>query len=365
MTYTVGTLFSGIGVPDLCARLLGMATVWQVEKEAFPQAVLRKNFPEAELHGDIFDCHDLPYVDLIVAGFPCQPFSVAGQRQGERDPRYLVPEMLRVIDEVRPRVVLLENVPGFASLDDGQSFKRLLGALAEMGLDAEWGHIRASDVGAPHQRERWWLVGYTESNRDRRERICMADTQGKARQPNVWREPDSYDEVVVNAGGARCEGYSRAVGMGTELAGADDTGLELADAASVRQGKLQGGDETRQPSTIDTSPALGVAQRSGRSRDARRWADAQPADGYAWDGRETQPGLGRVLDGLASGVDGFRPYPARPGQPQHAFEPPRVTSRNDSRAKRLKALGNSMAVDVVFEVMLAIRTWLETENAHG
>src|SRR5690606_37716656 len=101
--YTVGTLFSGIGVPDLAAELLGMTTVWQVEKEPFAQKVLRKNFPNAALYGDIFEVSNLPYVDVVVAGFPCQPFSLAGKRMGEKDDRYLVPEMFRVIEEVQPR----------------------------------------------------------------------------------------------------------------------------------------------------------------------------------------------------------------------------------------------------------------------
>lgn len=161
MTYTIGTLFSGIGVPDLAARLLGMTTVFQVEKDVYCQQVLRKNFPEAQLYGDIFDVRDLPQVDVMVAGFPCQPFSLAGKRLGERDERYLVPEMFRVIEEVKPRVVLFENVTGFTSIAAGRTFRDFLRALAGMGYDAEWGVVSASDFGAPHQRERWWCVAHT------------------------------------------------------------------------------------------------------------------------------------------------------------------------------------------------------------
>lgn len=304
MTYTVGTLFSGIGVPDLCARLLGMETVWQVEKEAFPQAVLRKNFPEAVLHGDIFDCHDLPYVDVVVAGFPCQPFSVAGKQEGDRDPRYLVPEMLRVIDETRPRICLLENVPGFASLDDGKSFKSLLGALAEMGLDAEWGHIRASDVGAPHVRERWWLVGYSTST-----------DAGRAYQ-------GGRASFQPRRNGGR--------GRGDDLGNTDCQRRQEREAATFK-------------------PGMGFT--------GGRYGTAEPENAG-----QPQPRLGRVIDGVANWMDGFIGYPAAPNRQQYADELPRVSASPAQRDARLKALGNSMAVDVVFEIMRAIKLWLEAED---
>jgi DNA (cytosine-5)-methyltransferase 1 len=128
---SIGSLFTGIGGIDLGFQCAGF---------------------------DIYECHNLPYVDVITAGFPCQPFSVAGKQAGRDDERFLVPEMMRVINECQPKMVFLENVPGFASLNDGAEFKSLLRAFAEMGFDAQWGHSRASDAGAPHQRERWFFI---------------------------------------------------------------------------------------------------------------------------------------------------------------------------------------------------------------
>lgn len=309
--YTIGTAFSGIGVPDLAARLLGMETVFQIEKDEFCQRVLRKHFPEATLYGDIFDVSNPPYVDVFAAGFPCQPFSVAGRRQGERDERYLVPEMLRVIDETKPRVCLLENVPGFASLDDGRTFKRLLGALAEMGMDAEWGHLRASDFGAPHQRERWWLVAHSASSE--------------------W------------VAGRKITGELRAQMGDTDRNNTYGYGGELGYADSER---LQGQRTARQS-------VMGTRYRAWTSE----------GTGYRGNGeRATQSRLGRVLDGTAHRLDGFVPYPARPGQAQFDFEPPRVTTRKDLRAARLKALGNTMAFDVAFALMAAIQAWLISQD---
>jgi DNA (cytosine-5)-methyltransferase 1 len=158
-------LFSGIGGIDLAFTAAGFDVRWQVEIDPYCQKVLRKHapqyWPNAQLHTDIYDCHDLPHVDVIVAGYPCQPFSLAGKRLGVNDDRYLVPELFRVIEEVRPYAALFENVPGFTSIDDGNTFAEFLRALAEMGYDAEWGRVSASGVGAPHKRERWVCVGAT------------------------------------------------------------------------------------------------------------------------------------------------------------------------------------------------------------
>jgi DNA (cytosine-5)-methyltransferase 1 len=165
--FTVGSLFSGIGGIDLAFAAAGFDVRWQVEIDPYCRAVLAKHaphyWPNAEQHADIYDCHDLPHVDVVVAGFPCQPFSLAGKRLGVNDDRYLVPELFRVIEEVRPYAALFENVPGFTSIDDGNTFADFLRALAEMGYDAEWGRLSAAGVGAPHKRERWIGVAYRDS----------------------------------------------------------------------------------------------------------------------------------------------------------------------------------------------------------
>lgn len=325
MTYTVGTLFSGIGVPDLAAKLLGMATVWQVEKEPYCQQVLRARFPEATLYGDIFDCHDLPYVDVIVAGFPCQPFSLAGRRLGENDERYLVPEMFRVIQEVKPRVVLFENVPGFASIADGDTFKQFLRALAEMGFDAEWGHLAASDFGAVHRRERWWCVAYADQSERPTRR---GDRLGTREQAST----------------CKCTGL-----MGnTHRAGR----REQRRAVTVR---------AQQPAA--ERAGMGHAERGRRTGDARRRSGAVTPNRHARERRVSQPGVCRKSYGTTGGLDFVRPV-ARPGEPQYAHEPPRVVAGGTpNRAARLKALGNSMYFPAVYAIMANIRAWLEAQDA--
>jgi len=162
MPKTVGSMFAGIGGFDVAFEEAGFETVWQIEKDPFCLDVLAEQFPKATRYTDVYDCHNLPHVDVITAGFPCQPFSLAGKRHGSDDERYLVPEMMRIINEVKPHVVFLENVSGFTTLNDGNEFSELLQWFAEIGYDGQWHRVRASDVGAPHQRERWFAVLYAQ-----------------------------------------------------------------------------------------------------------------------------------------------------------------------------------------------------------
>lgn len=158
--YTIGSLFSGIGGIDIAFQYAGFDIAWQVEIDEYCQQVLAKNFPSVQRYDDVCTVRNLPHVDVITAGFPCQPFSIAGKKLASDDERFVIPDMLRVIQEVKPSVVFLENVPHFAKINDGGEFKQLLQWFAENGYDAQWQHIRASDAGAPHRRERWFCVAY-------------------------------------------------------------------------------------------------------------------------------------------------------------------------------------------------------------
>ena len=165
MTLTVGSLFSGIGGLELGLELVGMQVKWQVEFDEYCQKVLEKRWPNVKRFGDINEVRgkDLEYVDIICGGFPCQPVSLAGRRKGKEDKRWLWPEFYRIVCEVRPEWVLVENVPGLLSADSGQLFAGILRDLAEAGYDAEWSSVRAEDVGARHRRERIFIVAHTES----------------------------------------------------------------------------------------------------------------------------------------------------------------------------------------------------------
>lgn len=154
-------LFEGIGGFSLAARWAGWHTPVMVEWNAYCQAILRKNFPDATIFGDIHEFDGRPYagqIDIITGGFPCQPYSHAGKRAGNDDDRALWPQMLRVIREVGPRWVVGENVAGILSMDGGRVLAGILADLEDAGYSAEIYSIPAIGVGAPHERERVWIV---------------------------------------------------------------------------------------------------------------------------------------------------------------------------------------------------------------
>lgn len=155
-------LFAGAGGGLLADLILGHTPIVAVEWDKYCCSILRERaaegwFPDLQVYeGDIrmFDPSEYKgRVDCIHAGFPCQPHSVAGKRKGEADERNLWPDTARIIGDIRPQFIMLENVPGIVSTG---FVWNVVGDLAEMGYDARWGIISAAEVGAPHRRERWW-----------------------------------------------------------------------------------------------------------------------------------------------------------------------------------------------------------------
>lgn len=176
------SLCAGYGGLDLGLKLAGVdaRTVCYVEREAFCAELLATRIEDqalddAPIWSDLGTFDGAAWrgcVDLVVGGFPCQEVSVAGARKAQDGERWLWGEFARVICEVRPRLVFLENVPGLlsAGVEDPatglvhRAIGDVLGDLAELGFDAEWGVLGADDVGAPHRRKRWWCLAYAAHN---------------------------------------------------------------------------------------------------------------------------------------------------------------------------------------------------------
>jgi len=192
------SLFTGAGGGDLAFQhLLGWECMGYVEWDSYCQRVIAQRqtdgvFDCAPIYGDVRafarDGYAAAYtgmVDVVTGGFPCQPFSVAGKRAGADDERNMWPATIECIRTIRPQFAFLENVPGLLS---SGYFGTILGDLAESGYDARWRVLSAAEVGAPHKRDRLWVVAY-------------AVNRGNA----VWRNRTFYETQFA----AGCKNYQR------------------------------------------------------------------------------------------------------------------------------------------------------------
>lgn len=160
---THSSLFTGIGGFDLAAEWRGYKNIFQCEIEPYCQKLLKQNFPQCELFSDIktFDAKKYEgQITILTGGFPCQPFSVAGIRKGKEDSRFLWHEMLRIITEVKPKIVIGENVPGIISM----ALNEVCADLENQGYEVQPIILPACAVNAPHRRDRVWFVAISTNN---------------------------------------------------------------------------------------------------------------------------------------------------------------------------------------------------------
>ena len=169
-------------------------TVWTCEFDKYASKIIESRIAKPN-YGNLktTDWNQVEPIDILTAGYPCQPFSHAGLRKGIEDERHLWPYIKEIIGLLRPRFVVLENVRGHFSL----GFREVLGDLASIGYDARWRLIRASDVGAPHRRERLFILAYPNSSRCTR-------TKPSDIQTKQSRHSRSYIDEHSNTDGERC-----------------------------------------------------------------------------------------------------------------------------------------------------------------
>ncbi len=393
----LGSLFSGIGGIDLAFERAGFKVAFQVEIDEFCQKVLQRHWPDVPRYGDIraVTGRDLPAVDVLAGGFPCQPVSVAGRRKAQADERWLWPEFARLIGDLRPRFVFLENVPGILTAGGAD----VVTDLAALGYDAQWGIVAASDVGAPHRRERWWCVAYTHEYGRRQEftgnqdgitsrRLELAYCNG-ARQSQPQRglygiggRAEYSSEILGNTTSVR----TSAVQQPGQLHSPQQTGSDIV--AYAQPAKRRAGD-------TEASAVVGDSSLSAEWKKTTSWAgngsaelaDAQIKRHLQYGKRSepvtpparitsgsqdtnrvqndwsTQSILGRATFRLSRQLDGAQ-WPARPGEAQRRWEAPRTATGVRNRTSRLKALGNAVVPQVVQPFAEAIREALAAEGSN-
>lgn len=193
----IGSLCSGYGGLDTAVRtVFGGSVVWHADSDPGAAAILTHHWPHTPNLGDIAatDWRAVPPVDVLTAGYPCQPFSLAGRQKGLADDRHIWPHIATALRVLRPRYAIFENVPGHLRL----GFDTVLTDLAALGFDAEWCLARADEVGAPHRRERLFLLAWPADTASPRLETgwegrpggdAPADTDDRSNSPLPDREP--------------------------------------------------------------------------------------------------------------------------------------------------------------------------------
>ena len=346
---TFGSFFAGIGGLDLGLERAGMECRWQVEIDPFCQRILAKHWPDVKRYGDIKQLtgKELEPVDVVCGGFPCQDLSVAGKQVGIEGTRSgLWFEYARLIGQLRPRYVLIENVSGLLVYD---AMRRVVGELARLGYVGVWRSFRASDFGASHLRKRIFIVAHSTEG---------SNPGINTKTGNGWKDSQRRGCELAYSGGERCREERQLRHGGDVLADASDG--QLQEPGRGPEGRNGVG---------STGPDL-LPNASGH-----RLPDAEQ-EGILGSGRRKE---GRTVTQLCGA---FAPGPADPRWPHILSEcpclapslestvrgvvdgiPNRLDRAMSNRTKRLSKLGNAVVPQIAEWMGRRIISTLESESS--
>ena len=198
----IGSLCSGYGGLDMAVEAYFDAeTVWMCDNDKYASIVIKERWGLPNL-GNLkeVDWTTVEPIDILTAGYPCQPFSNAGLRKGANDERHIWPSIKEIISQLRPRIAILENVRGHLTL----GFKEVLKDLTEIGYDARWSIVRASDVGAPHRRERLFIIAQPTHSDGLRGNFREQDAEWNQGQSQL--EPSKCSKTIADTNGNEQQG---------------------------------------------------------------------------------------------------------------------------------------------------------------
>ena len=358
---THGSLFSGIGGFDLAAEWMGWENVFHCEMNPFGQRVLAHHFPNSKLHEDVTTFPSADYagrIDILSGGFPCQPYSVAGKRQGKDDERHLWPAMLDVIRAVRPRWVVGENVRGLVSWNGGLVFEEVCADLENSGYSVQPYLLPAAAVGAPHRRDRIWFVAHANDEQAGARFGQVQSANGEVPERDDDAEPGDAGAGLAAHTNDRRAGCKIQAGRdepanGGEWAAADTERLRL-EHGPERGGVSQSESKTRErfaghvaAEGKDGNAANTNSSERQRSKQHRSVATKGQVETKGrqscgpicskWEKFPTQPPVCGGDDGLPRELDGIT-FPKW-------------------RAESIKAYGNAIVPQVALQIFKAIQAY--------
>ena len=369
-------LFSGLGGFSLGLERTGKyKTVAFCEMDKYCKLVLQKHWKGVKIYNDVkeitkerLEADGVELPEIITGGFPCQPFSVAGKQKGTSDDRHLWPEMFRIIQELKPRWVIGENVKGLINLENGMVFETVCANLEGEGYEVRAFNIPAAGVGAPHRRERIWIIASLEnSRRTLRQGTFIGETnEDEIRKEDAnqsERSSGSSEINVANANSDRSTERGERSNATQESNGGRD--IERRSEEDVGQGRIR---ETGERTENDVADSISGNVETGRERQrgVRKESQGQgtssdaPSSGETVantesshrNDNETIRGNGETstqeIFGDGSSISGKSAW--------WDFEPNvgRVAHGIPGRVHRLKALGNSIVPKIAEEIGKAI-----------
>jgi DNA (cytosine-5)-methyltransferase 1 len=335
MQLKVLDLFSGLGGFSLGLERTGyFKTIAFCEIDKYCSLILDKHWKGIKIYNDVrkinkeqFDTDGIEYPDIITGGFPCQPFSVAGKQKGTGDDRHLWPEMFRIIKTFKPKFVIGENVKGLINIQDGVVFETVCTDLESEGYEVQAFNIPAAGVGAPHRRERIWIIatlGNSElngSSTTKITRIVTETSNDNKERENATRE---FEGTSKSRNSQDVENSRRALQQGTVFQGENENEIRKGNADQSKRSSSSSEYDVANPSSeqshsndngqeqreISQQKQIELGGRSSRTLWPSNW--------------EFEPNVGRVANGI-------------PG-----------------RVHRLKGLGNSIIPKIAEEIGKAI-----------
>jgi len=382
-------LFSGIGGFSIGLERAGFKTVAFCEIDEYCKLVLKKHWKDTKIYSDVrdlsrqkFEEDGLELPEIITGGVPCQPFSVAGRQKGTEDNRHLWPEMFRVIQDFSPEWIIIENVRGLINIQDGVVFERVHTDLANEGFETQSFIIPAAGVGAPHRRDRVWIVAHSEFNglpsskkRESTKETISKESQGQNNSFNTTGTSGlSTSKQIMENSRRTIRGQQSSRNKESIESGTSQETKRSADSDSIaRSGK---GEKVMADSNINREKRNKSQNRKGGGLEQSSKDVADSNEGNVETGRQRQRGIRQESKRQRISSDASRSGQAmantervyvqgqqdRSGQEQSRrsgwwdIEPDvgRVADGVQGRIYRLKGLGNSIVPQIAEEIGKAI-----------